>query len=241
MSRSERLLALLQVLRRHSRPMSGQALAAALDISLRTLYRDIATLQSQGAMIEGAPGVGYVMQPGYMLPPLMFTPEEIEALALGLRWVADRGDVGLAGGARDAMAKIGAVLPAPLRRELEASAVLVGARPKPSPAVVVAQDRLRAAIRAEHKLRIVYRDPQGAQSERVVWPFALVYFDESRVLSAWCELRGDFRNFRCDRIAQAEVLDARYPQRRQALLTTWHQRVRDGGRTILPEFGTMPS
>ncbi|MGV3682907.1 MAG: helix-turn-helix transcriptional regulator [Acidovorax sp.] len=135
-------------------------------------------------MIEGAPGVGYVMQPGYMLPPLMFTPEEIEALALGLRWVADRGDVGLAGGARDAMARIGAVLPAPLRRELEASAVLVGARTRPAPATAVAQDRLRAAIRAEHKLRIVYRDPQGAQSERVTWPFALVYFEESRVLSA---------------------------------------------------------
>lgn len=220
--------------------MSGQALAAELGVSLRTLYRDIATLQAQGAMIEGAPGLGYVMKPGYMLPPLMFAPEEIEALALGLRWVADRGDVGLSAGARDAMAKIGAVLPAPLRRELEASALLVGARVKPSPATAVAPDSLRAAIRAECKLRIVYRDPQGVQSERVIWPFVLVYFEEARVLSAWCELRGDFRNFRSDRISEAKMLDARYPQRRQALLKTWHQRVRESGRTILPEFGTMP-
>ncbi len=239
MSRSERLLALLQTLRRHRRPISGQALAEQLGISLRTLYRDIASLQSQGALIEGSPGLGYVLKPGYVLPPLMFGPEEIEALALGLRWVADRGDRALSAGAHDAMAKIAAVLPPELKRELEASALLVAAGAKRAPAAVE-PDLLRAAIRAEHKLRIGYSDPDGTASQRVIWPFALVYFEQSRVLSAWCELRNDFRNFRADRIVAAEMLDARYPQRRQALLEAWQQRVKESGRTILPEFD-MPS
>jgi predicted DNA-binding transcriptional regulator YafY len=239
MSRSERLLALLQALRRRRRAVSGQALAEELGVSIRTLYRDIASLQSQGASIEGSPGVGYVMKPGFMLPPLMFRPEEMEALALGLRWVADRGDGGLASGARDAMAKLAAVMPAELRRELEASALLVGGGRMPR-ATTVEPDLLRAAIRAERKLRITYRDAKGDASQRVVWPIALVYFEQSRVLSAWCELRGDFRNFSGERIAGAELLETRYPKRRQALLRDWEQTVRAKGRDILPESDILP-
>jgi predicted DNA-binding transcriptional regulator YafY len=91
-SRANRLLDLIQILRRHRYPVSGAALASELGISLRTLYRDIGTLQAQGATIDGAPGLGYVLRPGFMLPPLMFSHEEIEALALGSRWVADRAD-----------------------------------------------------------------------------------------------------------------------------------------------------
>jgi len=240
MSRSERLLALLQALRRHRHAVSGHVLADEVGISIRTLYRDIATLQDQGAAIEGAPGVGYVMKPGFMLPPLMFRPEEIEALALGLRWVADRGDAGLASGARDAMAKIRAVLPTELRRELEASALLVGTSGKRPPASIE-PDLLRAAIRTEHKLRLTYRDPAGGETRRVVWPFALVYFEQSRVLSAWCELRDDFRNFRTDRIVAAELLDERTPRRRHALLKDWQRLVQAGGRNILPESDIMPA
>ncbi|HNB45871.1 MAG TPA: HTH domain-containing protein, partial [Burkholderiaceae bacterium] len=112
MSRAERLLSLLELLRRHRRPVSGAALAESLGISLRTLYRDIASLQAQGAAIDGAPGFGYVLQPGFMLPPLMFTPDEVEALVLGSRWVAERADPRLGGAARQALAKVAAVLPA---------------------------------------------------------------------------------------------------------------------------------
>jgi predicted DNA-binding transcriptional regulator YafY len=111
MSRTQRLLDLLQILRRHRYPVTGAALAAQLGISLRTLYRDIAALQQQGANIAGEAGMGYVLRPGYMLPPLMFSEEEIDALALGLRWVARQGDARLAAAARDTLAKIGAVLP----------------------------------------------------------------------------------------------------------------------------------
>ena len=235
MSRSERLLQLLQVLRRHRHPVSGQALAQETGISIRTLYRDIASLQAQGAAITGEAGVGYVMQPGFMLPPLMFGPDELDALVLGMRFVAQHGDTTLAQGATNALAKLTAVLPAELRREVDASALLIGAGP-PAPAHVVDVDLLRAAIRRERKLHIDYRDPAGTLSQRVVWPYALVYFDLVRVLMCWCELRGAFRNFRTDRIVAAETLLERYPQHRQALLKEWRRIEFVPERSILPEI-----
>jgi predicted DNA-binding transcriptional regulator YafY len=131
MSRTERLLELLQVLRRQREPVSGEALARATGVSIRTLYRDIASLQAQGAAITGEAGVGYVMQPGFMLPPLMFGAEELDALVLGMRFVAAHGDRTLAQGATNALAKVMAVLPPALRREVDASALLIGAAPRP--------------------------------------------------------------------------------------------------------------
>ena len=239
MSRSERLLDLLQVLRRHRRPVSGLVLAAEIGVSIRTLYRDIASLQAQGAAIEGESGVGYVMKPGFLLPPMMFQSEELDALVLGMRWVADRGDRSLADGASSALAKIAAVLPPDLRRELDESAMLVSVGTKTTDHLL-SPGLLRVAIRTERKLQIAYRVVSGAISRRVVWPFALVYFDQSRVLMCWCELRSDFRNFRSDRITEAELLETRYPKHRQALLKEWRQidRERANGRRILPETDT---
>ena len=239
MSRSARLFDLLQTLRRHRRAVSGQVLAQELGISIRTLYRDIATLQAQGAQIEGAPGVGYALKPGFVLPPLMFTPEEVEALALGGRWVAQHADGALADAAHNALARISAVLSPELRHDFEASALLVAvsnyADQEPL-AETVAPELLRKAVRIERKLHIVYQDAQGAQSERTVWPFALAYFERVRVLMCWCELRQDFRYFRTDRIAKANLLDARYPQRKQALLKAWRLTFSPEQRyTILPE------
>src|ERR1700754_4300218 len=123
MSRAQRLLDLLQILRSHRYPVSGALLAGQLDISLRTLYRDIALLQQQGAHIEGEAGVGYVLRPGFLLPPLMFSEEEIQALVLGSRWVADRADSQLGQAARNALAKIAAVLPPELRNECDDGAL----------------------------------------------------------------------------------------------------------------------
>lgn len=220
MSRSERLFDLLHVLRRHRRPVSGKALAEETGVSIRTLYRDIASLQALGADIAGEPGLGYVLRPGFLLPPLMFTHEEIEALVLGARWVADRGDPRLRIAAQGAVARIGTVLPAELREELEVASLLVAASP-PTPPDMVDSALLREAIRGERKLRIGYRDGDGRVSERVVWPFALGFFDRLRMLAAWCELRGDFRHFRTDRIETAEMLDTRTPRRRRALLHAW--------------------
>ncbi|GAA0202412.1 YafY family protein [Brevundimonas nasdae] len=193
-----------------------------MGVSLRTLYRDIASLQAQGATIEGEPGVGYVLRPGFMLPPLMFTPEEIEALVLGSRWVAERADGRLKEAALSAVARIGAVLPPDLKDEMDSSSLYVvpGA---PFPTDTVDPALLRKAIRTERRLTLCYRDEAGAASERVVWPFALAFFDRVRLLLAWCELRQDFRSFRTDRIVEAQVGQDRYPARRQALMKTYHE------------------
>ena len=223
MSRSARLLDLIQLLRRHTRPVSGAAIAGELGISLRTLYRDVATLQAQGAHIDGAPGLGYVLRAGFVLPPLMFSADEVEALVLGSRWVSDRGDARLAAAARDALAKIAAVLPPELRLELETSALLVG----PGAPIAVGDSDLasiRQAIRQEHKLWLRYQDAGGAASERTVWPFALGFFDRVRVVVAWCELRQAIRHFRTDRISALQALPERYPRRRLALLKDWRER-----------------
>lgn len=220
MSRAARLLELLQLLRQHRRPVSGAALAAELGISLRSLYRDIATLQGQGAEISGEAGIGYVLRPGFLLPPLMFQEEEIEALALGLRWVAQQGDEVLAEASRVALAKLAGVLPVAAKSALEESSLVV---PPAGQAAVDLLPVLRRAIRAGRCLVLRYRDEQGRETERRVWPFGLVYFDQVRLLAAWCELRGDFRHFRADRIAALNETGERYPQRRQALLQKWQE------------------
>ena len=220
MSRSNRLLELVQALRRRRRPVSGRALAEELGVSLRTLYRDIASLQAQGADIVGEAGVGYVLLPGFLLPPLMFSEDEIEALVLGSRWVAKRTDDRLGGAARNALAKIAAVLPPDLREALDASPLLVGSgRTAPIDLTVV-----REAIRAERKIAIRYRDGGGAATERIVWPFALGFFDQARVIGAWCELRADFRSFRIDRVVELTPTEVRYPRRRRTLLKAWRER-----------------
>jgi predicted DNA-binding transcriptional regulator YafY len=225
MSRTQRLLDLIQVLRRHRRPVSGALLAEATGVSLRTLYRDIETLKAQGAHIDGEAGVGYVLRPGFMLPPMMFSEDEIEALVLGSRWVAERADAPLGAAARNALAKIAAVLPLDLKDSLDASSLLIG----PGAPIAVGDDELptiRASIRTERKLRITYADAAGSTTRRIIWPFALAFFDRVRVVVAWCEQRQDFRHFRTDRISSLTILDARYPRRRQTLLKEW--RLKEG-------------
>ncbi|MFZ6875820.1 helix-turn-helix transcriptional regulator [Undibacterium sp. Di27W] len=222
MSRTERLLQLMQILRRHRYPVSGAALSQELGISLRSLYRDIATLQSQGAKIAGEAGIGYVLQPGFTLPPLMFSEEEIAAIALGSRWVAEQADHKLALAARDALAKIAAVLPTEARLELENSGLLIGPSSK-NDANDEQVRQIRLAIRKQHKLVLEYQDETGKASLRTIWPCALGFFDSLRVIVAWCELRNDFRHFRTDRILSLEVVEATYPRSRQVLLKEWRE------------------
>jgi predicted DNA-binding transcriptional regulator YafY len=225
MSRAERLLALIQCLRRHRQPVSGQSLADELGISLRTLYRDIASLQAQGASIDGEPGIGYVLRPGFMLPPLMFSEEELEALLLGSRWVADRADARLGAAARNAIARIGAVLPPDLRDALESESMLI-AGPVPVAAGDAELASIRQQIRNERKIQIAYRDESERESTRIVWPFALAFFERVRVVVAWCELRQAFRHFRTDRIVTLTPLPQRYPQRRAVLMKAWREEER---------------
>jgi len=221
MTRSARLLNLIEELRRHRFPVSGAELAQTTRVSLRTVYRDIATLQAQGAPIEGEAGIGYVLRPGFMLPPLMFTEDEIEALTLGTRWVAGQPDTRLADAARHALARIAAVLPAELRLSLETSGLLAPPAAAETVAAEAALPALRQAIRQEQALLIHYQDLNGQASTRTVWPFALGFFEQTRVLAAWCELRQGFRHFRVDRIRAIETTGHRYPTRRQALMQRW--------------------
>jgi predicted DNA-binding transcriptional regulator YafY len=220
MSRTARLLDLLQLLRNRSTPITGPALASELGISIRTLYRDIATLQAQGADVVGEPGLGYVLRPGFTLPPLMFSADEIEAIVLGSRWVAARaGDQRLGQSARQALSKISAVLPAELRERAEAISLLVVRDQQPPPAIDAGQIRL--AIRNESKLVIGYCGPDGKETTRTIWPFLIGFFEQTRVVGGWCELRQDYRHFRIDRITRIEPTDIRYPRRRAVLLKEW--------------------
>lgn len=220
MSRTERLLDLLQMLRQRRTPVTGPELARDLGISIRTLYRDIATLQAQGADIQGEPGFGYVLQPGFMLPPLMFSNDEIEALVLGSRWVAARAaDERLGKAAANALSKIAAVLPPDLREIAEATTFLVApgdaARPEVDPAFI------RTAIRSERKIAITYRKEDGSESQRIIWPILIGFFERVRIVVGWCELRQDYRHFRIDRIVELEELDIRYPRRRMLMAKEW--------------------
>jgi len=187
------------------------------------VYRDIGTLQGQGASIEGEPGLGYVLRPGFMLPPLMFSEEEIEALVLGSRWVARRTDKKLRSAATNVLAKIAAVLPDDLRKQLELSGLFIG----PAKNTIEHDDEkealIRHAIRREYKLQMSYIDVKQEESQRIIWPLAIGFFEEIHVIIAWCELRENFRHFRSDRIGHLTQLETRYPQRRQALLKKWRE------------------
>jgi len=203
MSKSNRLLALMQMLRRHQRPLPGTELAREAGVSLRTVYRDIAALQALGAQIEGEPGFGYILKPGFLLPPLMFSQEELHALTLGAQWVGRQTDDGLALAAQNALGKIRAVLPVELLPTLNENAFHVG-RP-PAQANDVDLQMVRQAMREQRKLLIAYRDPRGAGTERVIWPIMLGFVETKRFIAGWCELRQDFRLFRADRIDRAEL------------------------------------
>lgn len=220
MSRAVRLLQLLETLRGHRHPVSAYLLAARLCVSRRTVYRDVASLRTQGARIDGEAGVGYQLRPGFVLPPLMFGEEEIEALVLGARWVARQADPELAQAARQALGRISATLPPHLRLAIDTSGLLV---PAPEPPVPPEPwlPALRLAIRTEQSIVIGYRDANGLPTQRRVWPFAMAFFQASRLLAAWCELRQDFRHFRADRVATLIATGERYPARRHALMKRW--------------------
>ena len=219
MSKSSRLFELMESLRRRKRPVAGTELASEVGVSVGTIYRDIATLQSMGADIEGEPGFGYVLKPGFLLPPLMFSPEELQALTLGAQWVSRQTDDGLVLAAENAIAKIGAVLPSELRHTLTDNAFHVGGAPPATNSVDL--QSVREAMREQFKLRIVYSDPNGQTTTRLIWPIAIGFIDTKRFVAGWCELREDFRTFRTDRIIELQPLQERYPGRRRDLTKRW--------------------
>jgi predicted DNA-binding transcriptional regulator YafY len=222
MRRAERLFQIIQILRRVRKPITAAAIAQELETSTRSVYRDVAALIGQRVPIRGEAGTGYILEDGFDLPPLMLTPDEIEAVVLGAQWVAGRGDPALSTAARDLIAKVTAAVPERLRPlVLEAASAAPPTRDQRPDGIDM--PRLRAAIHAGHKLAIAYEDEQGRSTERCVWPVAIGYFDVTRVLVAWCELRQDFRSFRTDRIGRAEFLQERYPERPGILRARWRK------------------
>jgi predicted DNA-binding transcriptional regulator YafY len=217
--RSERLLNLLQALRRRRRPVAGQVLAEEMGVSLRSVYRDIETLKSMGAAIDGEAGLGFQLRAEHFLPPLMFTDEELEALVLGLRGLIHGPDSEMAITARDASAKIEAVLPKPMRDDMRSIGLFV------IPPRSVDEDnplgRIRRAMREEKQVFLSYRDKSGAATERTIYPIALGYFEGHQTLAAWCTLRKDFRVFSISGITALEILDAPMPEPRRTLFHRW--------------------
>ena len=209
MRRADRLFQLIQILRRVKRPVTAAKLAEELEVSKRTVYRDISDLVGQRVPIEGEAGLGYTLSDFYNMPPLMFTQDELEAIVLGVQLVQSLPDKTLGNSARDVCSKIEDAIPANLISILSDA----GVRIKPRESEPEKQDTryLREAIRANKKLRINYVDQVGNESERVVWPIILGYDEAYCLLIAWCEKRQQYRHFRVDRIRQIECLDACVP------------------------------
>lgn len=218
----ERLFELLALLRSYRYPVSAKTLAEKLNVSTRTLYRDIATLKTQGADIEGEPGLGFQLKPGFLLPPMMFDKDELEALVLGMRWVIQKGDTSLQNGAKSVLNKVRAVLPKSLQDELDFSSLMVG------PNLINCTDDesmklLRTAVRNQKVLEISYIDLKENKSRRIIWPIGIAFFDGLRVLIAWCEKRQDFRHFRTDRIKKIINHNKKYPKSKPELLSQWRK------------------
>ncbi|NML07521.1 YafY family protein [Sphingomonas sp. G-3-2-10] len=225
MRKADRLFQIVQILRRTARPITADAIAEELETSKRSVYRDIAALIGQRVPIRGEAGIGYVLEGGFDLPPLMLTADEIDAVALGAHWVAGHADPALARAARDVLAKIENVLPEELRPFIaDPTARTAPAWDRYEDGLDAAQ--LRAQIRAARKLRIGYADESSAVTERTVWPLMIGYLDARRILIGWCELRGDYRSFRLDRIREAEFLDDPIPGRPAQMRAEWLRRVR---------------
>jgi predicted DNA-binding transcriptional regulator YafY len=203
-------------MRGRRQPVTAAQLAEALEVSERTIYRDVADLMAQGAPIDGEAGVGYILRPGLFLPPLMLSEDEVEAVMLGLRYVDQRGDDVLQAAAAVASTKISAILSAQAQTQITNPLSLPGP-PRTFPPNAVPLDELRGAIRDRVRLDIRYGDKQERRTERIVWPIQLGFMDQARVLCAWCELRQDFRTFRTDRIVAMTRMDS-YPARRTDLV-----------------------
>ncbi|MEM7206279.1 MAG: YafY family protein [Pseudomonadota bacterium] len=220
MRRTDRLFEIIQILRSESLTGSGKAIRAQeiaerLEVSVRTVYRDIQTLQAMRTPIEGEAGVGYMLRRGYDLPPINFSPDETEAIVVGLNLLARTGDVGLQKAAERVVAKIETAHATVDRFEV-------------SPWGTDATDQidpqaLRNALRDEQKLKLVYRNGEDRETTRTIRPIAMIYYVQVNVLVGWCELREDFRHFRLDRILSCEPADAYFIDEGDGLRERWRQ------------------
>jgi predicted DNA-binding transcriptional regulator YafY len=206
MRKASRLFEIIQILRLARRPVTGAEIAAQLEVTVRSIYRDIAALQAMRVPIEGERGIGYILRPGFTLPPLMLSIEETEAIVLALALLERTGDTELKRAAKQVNRKIAAVVPAPLTQTFSANALHAWGTVAPVPDAVDL-GLVRRAIRDERKLLLDYRDEFGTATERTIRPIALIYYSQTANIVAWCELRQAIRNFRADRVEHCEAMD----------------------------------
>jgi predicted DNA-binding transcriptional regulator YafY len=226
MERSRRLFSIMDALRRSRRAVSAARLARDLDVSVRTLYRDVQALRDLGAPLEGEAGVGYILRPGFFLPPLMFSREELEALVLGARWVEAQPDDPLARSARNALGKIAAAAPPDLRVRIDDVGlwpIFFPTEKKPPGFLSV----VREAMSKERALSMRYADVNGLVTERRIWPVHIGFHEDRQTLDGWCLLRKAFRCFRADRIRHAEITAEPYGRTRLALAGEWERLMRE--------------
>lgn len=221
MRRADRLFEIIQVLRRASKPVTAEAIAVELETSRWTIYRDIAALVAQRVPIRSEAGVGYVLERGFDLPPLMLTTDEIEAVTLGAQFVIANAEPDLARAALDVLAKIAAIVPDELHAIIDnpVTGTLPPAGSRLNDGIDIG--KLRLWSRVGRQLLIAYNDQTGQSTRRLIWPFMVGYVGVVRVIMAWCELRSDFRIFRADRIREIEFLETRYPASSATLRRRW--------------------
>lgn len=224
MNRTERLLELLQILRSRRYPITAFSLSERLGISVRSIYRDIRTLQHQGVCIEGCAGIGYIVKSDFHLPPLNLSHDEINAITLGLNWVSNNTDGDFKKTARTALAKIHSVIPGELKNLIENQSYITG----PSENNVIFFKNIHDAIKNQMRVKINYCDKKDVLSFRVIWPIALVYMESCWLLVAWCEMRNDFRHFRVDKIQTFLQLGSTYSESRLTLLKKWREKEKIG-------------
>lgn len=217
MSRIFRLHQLLQTIRNEVQPVTAERLATVMDVSVRTIHRDVATLRQLGAGIDGAAGYGFTLGDDVSVPPLSFGNDELEALVLGLREVEEVGDVVLSRAARQALAKLKSRLPLDQSKRLQ-HAVLTAKRFRKRPAIIVDVAAIRKATWDENEIRFSYSDAHSVSTMRQVRPLSITYLEKNTCLISWCLLRQDTRVFRLDRMAELEITATSFRPQRVAML-----------------------
>jgi predicted DNA-binding transcriptional regulator YafY len=218
--KASRLFEIIQILRLAPRPITAAQIADRLEVTPRSIYRDIVALQAMRVPIEGGRGIGYILRPGFDLPPLMFSIEETEAIVLALALLQRTGDSALRKAAETVSDKIAGAMPPPLRQVLSTDAIYAWGSVMPEPGGIDLAV-VRAAIRDEQKLHITYTDEQNRATERTVRPIALIYYSAHSVMVAWCELRDGLRNFRADRVTKGMALASRFTGEGDRLRKLW--------------------
>ncbi len=220
MRKASRLFEIIQILRLSTRPVTAAEIGERLEVTVRSIYRDISALQAMRVPIEGGRGIGYILRPGFDLPPLMFSIEETEAIVLALALLERTGDDELKMAAKRVNQKIAGAMPAPLRQTLQTKALHAWGTIAPPPSGLDLA-LVRRAIRDERKLLIDYRDEFGRATERTVRPLALIYYSATAVMVGWCELRTAIRNFRADRVESCEPTDDHFRGEGDGLRDLW--------------------